>query len=293
MVIGVLKSNSSIQEIAKILASILPILFGILLASIGIKGFLLPNHFIDGGVMGTSMLISDIAHFDLALIILLVNTPFVLIGGRQIGLKFAIRSALAILVLSIVIHFATFPILTSDKLLSAIFGGLAVGAGIGFAFRGGAVLDGTEILAIILSKRFGIKVGDVILIFNVIIFSVAGFFLGLESALYSVLTYVAASKAIDFLVYGFDFLGVNIISNNSNKIREAIMSKLELGITIYRGRRGHTEEEQEILFCVCSRLDVPKIKTIVTELDNSAFVTVHKITDSYGGVLKRPRHLYL
>ena len=151
------------------LSDLLSVLFGILLASLGIKGFLLPNHFIDGGVTGTSMLISNIFNIELAIIILLINTPFVILGSLQICWKFAARSTLAILGLAIILHFATFPIITNDKLLSAIFGGIALGAGIGFAFRGGAVLDGTEILAIIFSKRFGIKVGDVILIFNAVI----------------------------------------------------------------------------------------------------------------------------
>jgi len=202
-------------------------------------------------------------------------------------LEICSRSVLAIVGLAVVIHFATFPVLTNDKLLSAIFGGIALGAGIGFAFRGGAVLDGTEILAIILSKQFGIKVGDVILVFNAVIFSVASFFIGLESALYSVLTYMAASKAIDFLVYGFELLGVNIISGNSSEIKEAIISEMGLGVTVYIGRRGYTKKEQDILFCVCSRFDVPKVKALVTELDKSAFITIHKITDSYGGMLKK------
>jgi len=289
--VSILKNNSIIQKVATIMANIFSILLGIFLASLGIKGFLLPNHFIDGGVTGISMLISDISHVELAIVILLINIPFVLVGIREISWKFAARSVLAIVGLAVVIHFATFPVLTSDKLLSAIFGGIALGAGIGFAFRGGAVLDGTEILAIILSKRFGIKVGDVILIFNAVIFSVASFFIGLEPALYSVLTYVAASKAIDFLVYGFEFLGVNIISGNSNEIKEALISDMGLGVTVYIGRRGYTKKEQEILFCVCSRLEVPKVKALVTKFDKSAFITSHKIMDSYGGMLKRAQHL--
>jgi len=275
----------------KYFSEFISILAGIFIATLGIKGFLLPNNFIDGGVTGVSMLVSSIFELDLGLIILLINTPFVLIGVKQISWKFALRSTLAIVGLAIAVHFIYFPALTTDKLLSSVFGGIAVGAGIGFAFRGRAVLDGTEIVAIILSKRLGIKVGDIILIFNIIIFAVAAFFLGIESALYSVLTYMAASKAIDFLVYGFDFLGVSIVSKHSERVRDALVSELGVGVTLYSGKNGFSNEEQEILMCVCTRFDSQKIKSVVLEIDPAAFMTIHKITDTYGGMLKRPKHL--
>ena len=283
--------QSTVQRVRRFILVILSSLFGIFLAALGIKGFLLPNHFIDGGVTGISMLVSDVVGVELSLMILLINIPFVLMGVRQISFRFALRSLVAIMVLAMVVHVVTFPILTTDKLLSAIFGGISLGAGIGFAFRGGAVLDGTEILAIVLSKRFGFKVGDVILVFNAVIFSVGAFFLGLEPALYSVLTYMAASKAIDFLVYGFALLGVTIISSKPAAVQDMIVSKLGLGVTVYSGKRGKTNVPQDILLCVCSRLEVPKIKALVVDLDEAAFITTHMITDSVGGVLKRRQHL--
>jgi uncharacterized membrane-anchored protein YitT (DUF2179 family) len=285
--------NNKFKSLFDFTHNTLSVLLGIFLATLGINGFLLPNHFIDGGVTGTSMLISGISGADLSLILLLINTPFVMIGVYRINWKFALRSALAIFGLAFAIHFASFPILTSDKLLSAIFGGISLGAGIGFALRGGAVLDGTEILAIILSKKFRVKVGDIILMFNTFIFSIGAFFLGVELALYSVLTYMAASKTIDFLVYGFDyFLGVNIISAESRKVKQAIISELGFGVTVYIGRRGHTQKEQDILFCVCARLEVDKLRTVVTKIDKTAFITSHIIKDSYGGMLRKAEHLH-
>ncbi|MBT5855066.1 YitT family protein [bacterium] len=262
------------------------IISGISLTSLGIKSFLLPNHFIDGGITGISMLLSEVSQINLALMVLLINIPFVIISSKQISWKFAIRSTIAILGLAVMLHFIPFPHLTNDKVLSAIFGGLCVGAGIGFAFRGGAVLDGTEILSILLSKKLGLKVGDIILLSNIVIFAFSGVFLGIDRALYSVLTYLSASKAVDFLVYGFHPLGIHIISKDSQKIKQSITSNLGLGITIFNGETGYSASKQDILFCVCSRFDVPKVKELVAEFDSNAFITIHKITDTLGGRLK-------
>src|SRR5204863_6906708 len=174
-------------------------------AAFGVKGFLLSSHFIDGGVTGISMLLANILGVSLALLILLINLPFITIGLRQIGTKFAVKSALAITGLSAVLFFVEFPDVTPDKLLTALFGGLFIGGGIGLAIRGGAVLDGTEILALVVSRRsYVLRVGDVILILNIIIFIAAAFFLGIEPAMYSILTYVAASRTIQFLIHGVE-----------------------------------------------------------------------------------------
>ena len=282
-------TDSSYGIVKSTIKSLFLISLGIVIATLGLKGFLIPNEFIDGGVTGASMLISDIFNSELAIAILLINTPFVLLGIKQIGWKFAIRSAIAIVAFASFLHIATFPTMTHDKLLSAVFGGIAVGAGIGLAFRGGAVLDGTEILAILLSKQAGIRVGDVILVFNIIIFSVAAFYLGIEPALYSVLTYMAASKAVDFLVYGFELLGVTIFSKESETIKKAILEDLGLALTSKLVKTGLGNTEHESLFCVCSTLEAPKLQNLVIQLDKSAFVTVHKITDTYGGMLKRAK----
>jgi uncharacterized membrane-anchored protein YitT (DUF2179 family) len=173
------------------------IVAGIFSAAFGLKGFLLSSRFIDGGVTGISMLVSDVLGFPLAVLILLINLPFIALGFRQIGTKFAVKSALAITALAVCLFVVSFPDVTPDKLLTAVFGGLFIGAGIGLAIRGGAVLDGTEIAALLISRNSHLlRVGDVILILNIFIFLAAAFFLGVESAMYSILTYVSASKTI-------------------------------------------------------------------------------------------------
>ncbi len=265
------------------------ILLGILAAGMGIKGFLLSSHFIDGGVTGISMLLSDVLHLPLAIFIPVINLPFIAVGYRQIGGKFAIKSALAIAGLSLCLAFINYPDVTPDKLLTAVFGGFFIGVGIGLAIRGGAVLDGTEIAALLISKGSHLfKVGDVILLLNVFIFAAAAFFLGIESALYSMLTYFAASKTIDFLVYGLEqYHGMMIVSIKSEAIRLAILHDLNRGVTIYKGRGGLSEAEQDILYCVVTRLEMSKVKAIIAEIDDNAFVVVHHIADARGGTLTR------
>lgn len=273
------------------------IILGILAAGMGLKGFLLSSRFIDGGVTGISMLLSDpaVLGYPLAVLIPIINLPFVLLGYRQIGRKFAIKSALAITGLSICLLVVKFPDVTPDKLLTAVFGGLFIGAGIGLAIRGGAVLDGTEIAALLVSRNSHLlRVGDVILILNVFIFLAAAFFLGVESALYSILTYIAASKTIDFLIHGIEeFTAITIISPKNEEIREAITGRLHRGVTIYKGSggmgsTGAKETELPILYCVVTRLEIGNVKHVVDEIDPAAFVTTHALSDVQGGLIKRP-----
>jgi uncharacterized membrane-anchored protein YitT (DUF2179 family) len=263
---------------------------GVLSAAFGIKGFLLSSHFIDGGVTGVSMLLSGVTRLPLALFIPLINLPFIALGYRQVGGKFAFKSALAIAGLSLCLALVPFPDVTSDKLLTAVFGGFFLGAGIGLAMRGGAVLDGTEVAALLVSKRSSLlRVGDVILILNVFIFSAAAFLLGVEPALYSILTYVAASKTVDFLLHGIEeHTAVVVVSEHSQEIRRAIIRDLGRGVTVYQGRRGWTDAEQDILLCVVTRLEIGRVKGVVEEFDPSAFVVVHPLSDVSGGVVKKP-----
>lgn len=269
------------------LVNLLYIISGMFIAVFGINGFLIPNAFIDGGVTGLSMLISDWVNIHLSWIILMFNIPFVILGVKQMGWGFAFRSSLAIFGLACLLYVVSFPVVTRDPLLCAVFGGLILGGGIGFAFRGGVVLDGTEIFAIILSRRFGLNIGDILLIFNACIFFVASLLLGVEPAMYSVLTYLSASKAIDFLVYGFDSMGVNIVIKDSGMLKQLITSELGLGVTVLSGYGGHSDHQQDILYTVCSRFDVQKIKTLVKSMDDSAFISVQKVTDTHGGVIKK------
>jgi len=195
----------------------------------------------------------------------------------------------AIASLSLCLAFVKYPDVTPDKLLTAIFGGFFIGAGIGLAIRGGAVLDGTEVAALLVSKSSNLlKVGDVILLLNVFIFSAAAFFLGIEPALYSMVTYFAASKTVDFLIHGLEeYTAITIMSEKNDEIRLAIVRDLQRGVTVYKGRGGHSDTEQDILFCVVTRLEIGRVKTVVRDLDSKAFIVVNPLADAEGGVLKR------
>lgn len=270
------------------IASGLFLVLGVLSAGLGVKGFLLPSHFIDGGVTGVSMLVSALSGISLPLLIILINAPFVIIGYLQISKAFALKSALAIGGLALCVAFIQYPVATTDKLLAAVFGGFFLGAGVGLSIRAGGVLDGTEVMALLLSKKTGTTVGDIILVLNIIIFSVAAIFLGLEPALYSILTYFSASKTIDFIIHGIEeYNGITIVSVHSEEIKAAILQDLGRGVTVYKGVGGLTGAEQDILFCVLTRLEIPKVKTVVKEIDEAAFIAVHRITDASGGVMKR------
>jgi uncharacterized membrane-anchored protein YitT (DUF2179 family) len=265
------------------------IVMGILSAGMGIKGFLLSSHFIDGGVTGISMLLANVLGYPLALLVPVINLPFIALGYRQIGGVFALKSALAIAGLSVCLALVDYPDVTPDKLLTAVFGGIFIGAGIGLAIRGGAVLDGTEIAALLISKNSHLlKVGDVILILNIFIFSAAAFFLGIAPALYSVLTYVAASKTIDFLIHGIEeYNAIIIMSERSDQIREAIVRSLGRGVTAYNGRGGMTGKPMHILYCVVTRLEIGRVKNVVKEIDTSAFIITHPLADATGGIIKK------
>jgi uncharacterized membrane-anchored protein YitT (DUF2179 family) len=265
------------------------ITLGILSAGLGLKGFLLSSHFIDGGVTGISMLLANVLGRPLSIFILIINLPFIALGYRQIGRVFAVRSILAIGGLALCLAFVKFPDVTSDKLLTAVFGGFFIGAGIGLAIRGGAVLDGTEIAALLVSKSSSLlKVGDVIMLVNIVIFSAAAFFLGIESAMYSVLTYFAASKTVDFLIHGVEeYTAVIIMSERSDEIRRFITRKLERGVTVYQGRGGMSGSEQDILFCVVTRLEIGRVKSVAKGIDPNAFVVIHPLAHAEGGVVKR------
>jgi uncharacterized membrane-anchored protein YitT (DUF2179 family) len=277
------------KHAARELLNALLVLLGIFSAAMGLKGFLLSSNFIDGGVTGVSMLASKVTGTSLAVWIPLVNLPFVALGYRQIGGAFALRSAAGIGGLALVLSTVHFPDVTPDLLLTAVFGGFFIGAGIGLAIRGGAVLDGTEIAALLISKRSHLlRVGDVILLFNVTLFLAAMSVLGVEPALYSILTYVTAARTLDFVVNGIEeYTALTIVSRASGEIAARIMAELGRGVTVYRGRGGLNPDEQEILYCVVTRLEIGKVKALVTRFDSNAFVTSHALTAVHGGMVKR------
>lgn len=273
------------------------ILAGVGMAGIGLKGFLLPNHFLDGGAMGVSLLLNKLTQLDLSYLIVLVNLPFIALGAKQISWEFAIKSIIAIVALSILVHYIHFEPITSDKLLISIFGGFFLGAGIGLSIRGGAVIDGTEVLAISISRKSSLTVGDFITLFNAALFGLAVFLTGIETAMYSMLTYLAASKTVDFLIHGIEeYIGVIIVSQESEQIKKEITEELGRGVTVFRsdagfGKTGITEGDNKVLFCVVTRLEVTNLINHIEQIDPKAFVVQHSVKDTRGGMIKkRPLH---
>ncbi len=259
----------------------------------GIKGFLLSTKFIDGGVTGMSMLLAKITGASLSILIFFINMPFLILGYRQLGTSFAIRGTLAIAGLSLCLAFVNFPEVTHDKGLASVFGGIFLGIGAGLAIRGGAVLDGTEIVALLVSKKMQIlKVSDVTLIFNITLFSVAVFYLGVEPALYSIITYLGASKMIDFVLNGIEqYTGITVVSAKGDAIRKAI-TKRGRGVTVYEGKSGygkdgHINAPRDIVFTVATRLEIPSIKQEILDIDPAAFIVQQSIDDTTGGLVKR------
>ena len=268
------------------------IVIGIFSAAFGFKGFLLTNHFIDGGATGISLLISNLTTIPLYILLIVVNIPFVLLGYNIIGKQFAIKTSFAIIGLALCVANVNFPNVTNNDILVAIFGGFFLGAGIGFSIRGGAVIDGTEILAIYLSKKIGTTIGDIIIAINVVIFSAAMYFLSVEIALFSMVTYLAASKTLDFIIEGIDeYMGVTIVSTHFSEIKQMIVSKMERGITVYKGERGFGTRgemgEVNILYTVITRLEMNKLKIEIERIDPNAFVVMHSVKDTKGGMIKK------
>lgn len=268
------------------------ITLGVFAAAFGLKSFILPNSFIDGGAMGISLLISEISEIPLSVLVLIVNAPFIFMGYKVIGRSFAIKTIVAITALAVVLALFEFPEITKDKLLVSLFGGFFLGAGIGLSVRGGAVIDGTEVLAIWISRKFKTTIGDVIMILNIVIFSVGAAVLSIETALYSMITYLAASRTLDFVIEGIEeYNGVTIISPHCERIREMIIQEMGRGVTVYKGKRGFGRHgdtiDVDILYTVITRLEINKLYTELEKLDPNAFIVMSAVKDTRGGMIKK------
>lgn len=268
------------------------ITLGIFSAAFGLKGFLLTNRFIDGGATGISLLISNVTNIPLYVLLIVVNIPFILLGYNILGKGFAFKTALAISGLALVVATVSFPDVTKDNLLVALFGGFFLGAGIGLSMRGGAVIDGTEVLAIFLSRKLGTTIGDIIIVINVLIFSAAAYFLSVEIALYSMVTYLAASKTLDFVIEGIEeYTGTTIISSHSGEIRQMIIEKIGRGVTVYMGKSGFGKtgesKDIEIVYTVVTRLELNRLNTEIEKIDPDAFVVMGSVRDTKGGMIKK------
>lgn len=286
------------NRLAGLLQDGLLVIAGVFFAALGLKGFLVPNLFFDGGVTGLSLLLHEIYHVDLALAIVGLNLPLIIVSYFFVGQKFALRMLAGVILLAVCQ--AVLPSdnpLTHDKLLVAIFGGAFIGIGIGLVMRAGAALDGTEVLALFTLKKTSFTITEVILAINIVIFSVAGLKFGIETALYSILTYFTATRCIDYVVEGIQaYMGVTIISGKSEAIKYQLVNKLGRGITVYKGERGFLpgkfdiSSEVDIIFTVITRLELRRLKNLVYEADPNAFVFANTIREASGGVLKRRQH---
>ena len=280
-------------EMKKNAINMLMVCLGVLSAGFGLKGFLLPNKFLDGGATGICLLITELTNINLSLLLILVNIPFIFLGFKFISRQFAIKTALAIVLLAICVAFLPYPQITSDKLLVAVFGGFFLGAGIGLSVRGGAVLDGSEVLAIALSRKSELTIGDVIMLINILIFSLAAWLLSIETALYGMLTYLAAAKTVDYVIEGIDeYTAVTIISVKSEKMIRMIPEKLGRGITVYLGEHGHGKSgarhyDMKIIYTIVTRLEVSKLKLEIEKIDPNAFVVMSSVKDMKGGMIKK------
>ncbi|PST81644.1 hypothetical protein C7T94_18695 [Pedobacter yulinensis] len=271
------------------LKELLLIMAGIASASFGLKSFLIPNEFIDGGVTGISLLISTLTQMKLSYLIIIINIPFVILGYRQIGKGFAIKTSIAIAALAVSLLVVPFRSITHDPLLIAFFGGFFLGGGIGLAMRGGCVIDGTEVLALYISKNSMLTVGNIILGLNIVIFGFAAIFLNIETALYAILTYLSASNTVDFIVNGLEqYTGVTIISEHKEEIKSFIINDMKRGVTIYKGEGGYGEQKEiDIVFTVVTKLEMGKLQSEIRQIDPEAFVVQQQIADLKGGVVKR------
>lgn len=284
-------------NISRAIKDFIFISLGVASAGFGLEGFLLPNGFLDGGVVGISLLCNVLTGIDLPLLLVVINAPFIVIGYTQISKLFAIKTLIGIAGLALFLTFVHFPSITNDKLLISFFGGFFLGLGVGLSIRGGSVIDGTEVLAIYTSRKTTLTVGDFILVLNIVIFSVAAWLINIETALYAILTYLVASKTVDFVVHGIEeYTSVTIISRKSDLIKAAIIENMGRGVTVLKGKggfgkQGHRDSEIDVLYTVITRLELQKLKTEIAKLDDEAFVVESSVNDIKGGMIKkRPLH---
>ncbi|UQZ74209.1 hypothetical protein C2I17_06250 [Niallia circulans] len=265
------------------------IIIGSILMGIGIEEFLVPNKILDGGIVGISIILSHLSGAKLGYFIFLLNIPFFYIGYKQIGKTFTLSTMLGITVLSlttILLH--DVPVFTSDLLLATVFGGIILGIGVGIVLRFGGSLDGTEVLALLFSKKSPFSVGEIIMFFNVFIFISAGFVFSWNRAMYSLIAYFIAFKVIDIVIAGLDeSKSVWIISDHSEIIGETILARLGRGVTYLKGEGAYTGDTKKVIFCVINRLEEAKLKTIIEELDPAAFLAVANISEVRGGRFKK------
>lgn len=275
----------------------LHILFGICLAILAMKGFMIPNKFLDGGVTGISILLHEIFHINISIPVITLNMFFIYLGYRRIGKTFAVQTTVAVILLSLGLFFIDIKPITTDKLLIAIFGGLLMGSGVGLVIRGGGVIDGAEVVAVFTRRKTGFSNSEIIMLINTVIFGIAAFQFGIETAMYSVITFFTATRATNYVVDGIEeFTAMHIISSQYEEIKNCLVNELGKGITVYKGERGYlpgsynVKADTEIIVTIVTRLEIKQIQDTLTRIDPKAFMYVQSIKEATGGILKAKAH---
>ena len=288
MTISNIKTFLQPKNIFNLIKKMLFLAIGAFIAGFAIEGFLVPNQMIDGGVVGVSMILSHLFDYNLGLLIVILNIPFVCLALTKMGKKFVLQTFFAIAMLGIATNlFHHFPV-TEDHLLATVFGGMILGLGVGIVLKNEGSLDGTEIMSLVLSKKFGLSVGEIIMAFNIFIYGASGLVFGWEQAMYSILTYFVAYRVIDVVIDGLDTSkSVRIISNKSEEIGKVLVEDLEIGITYLYGKGGYSGIDKTVIYCVVSRLEMSKLKEVVRRIDPSAFLSVVDVHEVYGTRMKK------
>ncbi len=277
--------------------NMLLILFGAGMAVLAMKGFMIPNRFLDGGITGISILLHEIFHLNISILVIVLNAIFIYLGYKKIGKTFAVQTTMAVALLSVGLLFVEIGPITSDKLLIAIFGGLLIGTGVGLVIRAGGVLDGAEVIAVFTKRRTGLSNTEIIMMINTLIFAVAAFQFGIETAMYSIITYFTATRATDYVVDGIEeFTAMNIVSSQSEEIKNFLVMEIGKGITVYKGERGYlpgsfsVKQDCEIIVTIVTRLEIKQIQDALAKIDPKAFVYIQSVKEATGGILKAKSH---
>jgi uncharacterized membrane-anchored protein YitT (DUF2179 family) len=267
------------------------------LAVLAMKGFMIPNRFLDGGVSGISILLHELFHINISLLVIILNASFIYLGYHRIGKTFAVQTTIAVILLAIGLLFVDIKPITTDKFLIATFGGLLIGSGVGLVIRGGGVIDGAEVVAVFTRRKTGFSNSEIIMFFNCLIFGLAAFQFGIETAMYSVITYFAATRATNYVVDGIEeFTAMNIISAYQEEIKSLLVNDFGKGITVYKGSRGYLpgsfdiKTDCDIIVMIVTRLEIKQIQDAVFSIDPKAFVYVQAVKEATGGILKAKAH---
>lgn len=277
--------------------NLLLLMMGTALAVLAMKGFMIPNKFMDGGITGISILLHEIFHINISFLVIVLNVLFIYLGYRRIGKTFAVQTTLAVLLLSVGLVFIDINPITHDKLLIAIFGGVLMGIGVGLVIRGGGVIDGAEVIAVFTRRKTGFSNSEIIMLINILIFAVAAIEFGIETAMYSLITFFTATRAINYVVDGIEeFTAMNIISSQPEEVKNFLVNELGKGITVYKGERGYlpgsfeVRTEADIIVTIVTRLEVKQIQDALLVIDPRAFIYVQSIKEAAGGILKHKEH---